>query len=1810
MAGDPVNMLQGFTTHTVKDLDIDTGTGRFKLYRYYSGSTESSKPSVQSTLPWPGSARSPFGARTGTWQNPQWSHDLNSFVVRIDPGPTFGPFAYVFDGTLKWLDFKGVVADGGSYGFLPHARTAPATEERMERRFDNALPDGGMVDSYRLIHRDGMQWVYAATNGIQSDGLRPDGGLADGGFPVYFVSEGFYRSGQRAFSVKYANPTVSGITDCGGSPGGTPGVPFISRIEFPAGGRLEFTYTSNAGQCVIAGINWRASAAAGSATSVATYGYEGVAGRLASGGPTGKEETYVLDAGVAALASFSILEPGAKLKVIHKLELGGRVSALNGLSNEPDLWVAADNWANRYIGSYTGVACYNIQNSVPASFVNTTGQSIASSGAPGGAATSLISRYTSVDDVYYHQHGLRLHARVDICDGGFCSPGVYEDVLVGEVDTAGYCDNIDNPAITVFTKNKRDNWSGNVRRRAGDAGMPGDVYSWYTSKGSTSVQPNGYASGDRLEYAIHYDSPPTYVNGIRQPEPTYKPSTLSAGLTHQSFIYGNDGGAFTADLLTGNTIVGGSVVSKTRGTFTHGTRSSFSSATDTLGRALRVEGPCWTDGGTSCNGTDFPVTEFVYHAPSNTLESGRLRKVVRFPGYPNTTVALVTEYPSYTAEGMPLQVIDEAGVTATYTYAAAQPTKIATRTAGANVTTYAYEANGELRSVGYPGGDYFEVYCRFTAMPCPTSGTPTARVRWKAKSASSNGASYSELVEYEYSASGVLTKETYKDSTGAVRYVRNVFPDIHGRSTYENAGVDAGAVVTVRSFDPNNNVDAIGSSFAGAPAFCRASGNPWGTASPLCAWMTYDRADRLAQVDMNPSGAVDSTSIRTCFNYDMQGNVRRASAGCSSSDTCVTNVTDGGLTSCTSAPPVDYDVDDFGNVVTVKTPWSSSLSTSTARYEYDARGNVTKKTTQKMANDGQYIVNTYDQLGRQLSSIQDGTGGQVVLYYFGYDLPLGDSGCNVTHYVGGRMGYRWDSYGFTWYDYDAEGRVVAERRQRAGTQGACANTFADNPDTLYTYNAKGYLTGITYPYGRQIVYAYTNTNAKDRVTGVSAYLYLGGVWSKKGLVGSVTWEPYGGLKSYQYLSGTSWSTANTVEYQKSLASESAKASALCTSQTSEGGGSTDGTGRVRSLFVTQSDGGIASQFYTWKGDQLVTQQTCFGVLGQTYEHRQNFGYDLTNRLVTATGPAPDGGSSMPVRVTGTGANSHNRSYAYDRRGNRTGTTQDGCPRTYTARTGTAVDLLDVQVPDSSAGCMSRFSGYTYFDDADGRMDGIATAYYWWYQNFGFPASGGSPAPGHGGSDSVYKSMTVNGVSNYQYYYDALNRRRLKTYPFDSRDELFYDLGHQMLTSVGGDVMGTPTGWAVDDYVWLGGRAVAMIRGSMSTSWVRANDTTASCPRLGEAGKCGTYHIINDYLPKPIMMVESMTNLVTNAALYDEFGHVNRVPLITGLSTPPLSSQTLGSVNLPQGGNVTARVLYNYLDVPATTYVRLGGLAPLSAVTSAHLWSDWVAFTTTTPATVTIDASPACGGFRQPACKLGVQTEVLEYFRTSAGATPTWTPIRFPGQFHDPETDYFENWNRYYDPNVGRYHQPDPILNSPKRSPSLDAYSYAASRPTTTTDPSGLFTKIGFCPNYHEALKMAQKMAGCSPQTPMCLPNDNKCQNLIRSCTNNCNICDILQDGTPPIVFFEKNVQTNEPFPKRQSPAWGLTYYSNAGGNGVKKVEFTNSYCIHPPDAIILAGFMIHEAAHVCVGFVGGSISDYVGDRCEAAAIERECSKNF
>jgi RHS repeat-associated protein len=88
-------------------------------------------------------------------------------------------------------------------------------------------------------------------------------------------------------------------------------------------------------------------------------------------------------------------------------------------------------------------------------------------------------------------------------------------------------------------------------------------------------------------------------------------------------------------------------------------------------------------------------------------------------------------------------------------------------------------------------------------------------------------------------------------------------------------------------------------------------------------------------------------------------------------------------------------------------------------------------------------------------------------------------------------------------------------------------------------------------------------------------------------------------------------------------------------------------------------------------------------------------------------------------------------------------------------------------------------------------------------------------------------------------------------------------------------------------------------------------------------------------------------------------------------------------------------------------------------------------------------------------------EAYEFRRFQTGANPFWTPVRFPGQYFDSETDLFENWNRYYDSSIGRYMQSEPMLQNMNfvkgmamQGMSTSVYAYANNSPLHFVDPNG------------------------------------------------------------------------------------------------------------------------------------------------------------
>jgi len=84
-------------------------------------------------------------------------------------------------------------------------------------------------------------------------------------------------------------------------------------------------------------------------------------------------------------------------------------------------------------------------------------------------------------------------------------------------------------------------------------------------------------------------------------------------------------------------------------------------------------------------------------------------------------------------------------------------------------------------------------------------------------------------------------------------------------------------------------------------------------------------------------------------------------------------------------------------------------------------------------------------------------------------------------------------------------------------------------------------------------------------------------------------------------------------------------------------------------------------------------------------------------------------------------------------------------------------------------------------------------------------------------------------------------------------------------------------------------------------------------------------------------------------------------------------------------------------------------------------------------------------------------EYTSFGQTSYSGTTSAFPIsnRYTEQIADDETGLYYYGGRYYDPQLGRFVQPDPTVPDPEDSQSLNRYSYVRNNPLNAADPSGL-----------------------------------------------------------------------------------------------------------------------------------------------------------
>ncbi|MFZ5439673.1 MAG: RHS repeat-associated core domain-containing protein [Myxococcota bacterium] len=1237
------------------------------------------------------------------------------------------------------------------------------------------------------------------------------------------------------------------------------------------------------------------------------------------------------------------------------------------------------------------------------------------------------------------------------------------------------------------------------------------------------------------------------------------PSGLTTGSRTRTFVYDENGQSLLGIVEAGATRnVSGHTRSRRVGTFFKQQRACSPSGADPYKRILRVEGPCEvtttpvacttsaTCGGEvcqrdasgqgsfcqpiSCSGTDFPVTEYVYYGAAGggvtAAQANRLRAVLRYPdGALCGTAPIETRFLDYTTDGYPTVVEEDQG-TATavrreYDYLGGflNASRILQGTETTE-TRYTWE-DGLLTDVQLPRGNH-EVFCYRDgpiddSSPARCQGNMTRKLQWRAK-ADSQMLIY-EGVRYEYFAEGSLKGERtfVLDQNGRVEYrqtkLRNV--DVHGRQTYWQIGLDS-SVSGARRYDGNNNVIARSNGAQVVPDFC---GGP-AAASGLCSWLKYDRADRLAETLAEDTG---SNRSKTCIDYDRAGDISRVSRGCPLTAVCAANQP-GVKSSCGEA--IDYRWDDFGNVVEV------SSGTGWQRFEYGVGGELLRKRTSEDIDDSR-IEYVYDSLGRETSVTAYGpTGTPTLLRATDYD---GSSPCHTLENTRGRPSHRSDSFGDTWYSYDAQGNMRAEYRRRASVVG-CPTARHDAPHTLYSYTSNGELASIEYPSGRTITYefgvdspVYGRLTDVDRVWQVRTSRHFSSGTTEEVIVRDVTWEPFGGLRSYTAGDTRNW----TVEYHLSAATSTAPTtipSDPCAGTTIGDVVSTpiDETGHKRAFWVSlrelsknrgAGDGALLKQVYTWDGTNISRIDSC--LRNGTWSSR-DLTYDKQSRL---------------VRTELFNETDSEKVYKYNQASQRKSLD--------TSRYHIEHNNLEWAAHNrQTLGSISK-AGFSI--DSLGRAivmertgQGLIELSY----------------PGAAELGTVYRTVTVhNGGLQlaWEYFYDWRGQRRLKLHPNGASEEYFYLHHGQLLTEFYSHRQNATTSYGTDDYIYLDGSMIAFARSDFASGALA--DDPGSAHRLDEEIFKSVYHVATDAVGRPTVVLESTTGAVSGYAVWDDFGSINRT-LISATGQVGEEKFAVPS-GLPM---VDARISIG--DSKGDVYLDNEQVANGYR---QNEWSPWI---------------PVTGGMTELSFQgTGFVGQYFEYRVYEDPSIIAFPPHRLAGQRYDPETDLHENWNRYFDAVSGNYLSPEPMLQVPfyvngvaSAGHSVPTYAYAVNNPLRYSDSNGLFVshdKVSKCPNWDKALKLAQEKAGCTGQS------------VTKACSAalNCNICPFLVEGAGPDAFFKDLGYTS-------GGRWRAGHTTLAMGlpPTVVSVEFDTFLCQFEGDVFVkaLAAVIIHEASeHAC-----------------------------
>ncbi len=971
-------------------------------------------------------------------------------------------------------------------------------------------------------------------------------------------------------------------------------------------------------------------------------------------------------------------------------------------------------------------------------------------------------------------------------------------------------------------------------------------------------------------------------------------------------------------------------------------------------------------------------------------------------------------------------VTDENGKSLTFTYTGLE-TRVSTMSTPEGTYSYGYDGNGNLVTVTTPDTEvmtyHYEDASHVNAMTGMTDerGIRVATYGYDAqgRAVSTEGANGSDKYTVSFNADDTVTttnpfgkQTTYTFETfKGIRRIVSVegHQSAHCAAANKAYGYDVNGWLVSKT-DWEGNLTTYTRDGRGlVTSMTEAAGAP----EARTITYTYDAVYRLPDVITEPG-------LSTDYNYDVQGRMV--------SETLTD--TNSGESRTTSYTYYADSVDGFGNVVLGRVHTIDGQRTDVTdvtTFEYDANYRLTKTTNalghvtevteydsadrvvRSLDGNGVETYYTYDAEGRMLTKTEgNNTWPLKNLTWYSYtdDGQLFQStpsnGAYTRYYYNdqGRVRLTRNITNGQWVFYDNAGNVTLEKRKRiaGGTSDTYSHhtTFDELSRKLTDREEAGHETGYSYDLNSNLI------KLVDANNNVTDYAFDG----LDRMAGQV--DALGGITSYNInaLNQTETITdprSNTTTYTYNAFGD------VLTEISPDRGTMTyiyDEAGNV----ISMSDARGEVVTYTYDALNRVSSVS----YTSDSSLNQSFTYDAVSGCGSSIG-----------RLCSVSDASGTTDYIYDALGRLTDVTETRASVSFT--TSYAYDLAGVLTG------ITLPSGrvITYGLDVDAQVESVTAdvngsattiANNIMYQPFGplLSLDYGNGVSLSNSYDLEYRltARNIGSLFNQSYTHDPIGNITAT-----SDDSYTYDALYRLI------------GENSDSYTY---DAIANRLTGKGVTYIYPSDSS----RLSDIG---VVSVTTD-------AAGNITQDVTRSYVIDAAGHVETVSVGGSVVGSYVYDANNQRAYKNAGGTVTHYVygkngfLYGEYDAAGNVireYVYLngepiaqidGGALP-SGETLAYLHTDHLG----TPRVASNDSGVSVWSWDSDAFGNGTP---------SGSATVN---LRFTGQYWDDESGLHYNWNRYYDPQTGRYVSSDPIgLDG-----GLNTFAYVEANPVLNFDPRGL-----------------------------------------------------------------------------------------------------------------------------------------------------------